>query len=87
MEFRSGFVTIIGDTNVGKSTLLNRLVGEKVAIVSPKSQTSRDNTIGVYNDDNTQIVFIDTPGYHKTQHKLDEYMQQNIDGIVDNLNI
>ena len=79
MEFRSGFVTIIGDTNVGKSTLLNRLVGEKVAIVSPKSQTSRDNTIGVYNDDNTQIVFIDTPGYHKTQHKLDEYMQQNID--------
>lgn len=87
MEFKSGFVTIIGDTNVGKSTLLNRLVGEKVAIVSPKSQTSRDNTIGVYNDDNTQIVFIDTPGYHKTQHKLDEYMQQNIDDASEDVDV
>ena len=87
MEFKSGFVTIIGDTNVGKSTLLNRLVGEKVAIVSPKSQTSRDNTIGVYNDDTTQIVFIDTPGYHKTQHKLDEYMQQNIDDASEDVDV
>lgn len=87
MEFKSGFVTIIGDTNVGKSTLLNRLVGEKVAIVSPKSQTSRDNTIGVYNDEETQIVFIDTPGYHKTQHKLDEYMQQNIDDASEDVDV
>lgn len=87
MEFKSGFVTIIGDTNVGKSTLLNRLVGEKVAIVSPKSQTSRDNTIGVYNDEQAQIVFIDTPGYHKTQHKLDEYMQKNIDDASDDVDV
>lgn len=79
MEFRSGFVTIIGDTNAGKSTLINKIVGEKVSIVSPKSQTSRDNTIGIYNDENSQIVFTDTPGYHKIQHKLDEYMQHNID--------
>ena len=82
MEFKCGYVTIIGNTNVGKSTLLNRIVGEKVAIVSPKSQTSRDNTIGIYNDDNSQIIFIDTPGYHKTEHKLDVYMQENIDNAI-----
>lgn len=81
-KFKCGYVTIIGDTNVGKSTLLNRIIGEKVAIVSPKAQTSRDNTIGIYNDDNSQIIFIDTPGYHKTQHKLDEYMQENIDNAI-----
>ncbi len=82
MEFRCGYVTIIGNTNVGKSSLLNRLIGEKVAIVSPKAQTSRDNTLGIYNDDNSQIIFIDTPGYHKTEHKLDEYMQENIDNAL-----
>ena len=82
MEFKCGYVTIIGNTNVGKSTLINRIVGEKVAIVSPKAQTSRDNTIGIYNDDNSQIIFIDTPGYHKTEHKLDEYMQENIDNAI-----
>ena len=82
MEFKCGYVTIIGNTNVGKSTLLNRIIGEKVAIVSPKAQTSRDNTIGIYNDDNSQIIFIDTPGYHKTEHKLDEYMQENIDNAI-----
>lgn len=82
MEFKCGYVTIIGNTNVGKSTLLNSLIGEKVAIVSPKTQTSRDNTLGIYNDDNSQIIFIDTPGYHKTQHKLDEYMQENIDNAI-----
>ncbi len=82
MEFKCGYVTIIGNTNVGKSTLINRIVGEKVSIVSPKAQTSRDNTIGIYNDDNSQIIFIDTPGYHKTEHKLDEYMQENIDNAI-----
>ena len=82
MEFKCGYVTIIGNTNVGKSTLLNKIIGEKVAIVSPKAQTSRDNTLGIYNDDNSQIIFIDTPGYHKTEHKLDEYMQENIDTAI-----
>jgi len=82
MEFKCGYVTIIGNTNVGKSTLLNRIIGEKVAIVSPKAQTSRDNTLGIYNDDNSQIIFIDTPGYHKTEHKLDVYMQENIDTAI-----
>jgi len=87
MEFKSGFVTIIGDTNAGKSTLLNSLVGEKIAIVSPKSQTSRHNTIGVYNDENSQIVFIDTPGYHKVKHKLDEFMQENIDNASSGVDV
>ena len=82
MEFKCGYVTIIGNTNVGKSTLLNRIIGEKVAIVSPKAQTSRDNTLGIYNDQNSQIIFIDTPGYHKTEHKLDQYMQENIDNAI-----
>ncbi len=82
MEFKCGYVTIIGNTNVGKSTLLNKIIGEKVAIISPKAQTSRDNTLGIYNDDNSQIIFIDTPGYHKLEHKLDSYMQENIDTAI-----
>lgn len=77
-EFQSGFVSIIGEPNVGKSTLINRIVGEKVAIVSPKPQTTRENIIGVYNDDLTQIVFVDTPGVHKSVNKIDEYMDANI---------
>ena len=87
MEFRSGFVTIIGDTNAGKSSLINQIIGEKIAIVSPKAQTSRNNTIGIYNDKECQIVFTDTPGYHKTQHKLDEFMQQNIDEASEDVDI
>ena len=82
MEFKCGYVTIIGNTNVGKSTLLNKIIGEKVAIISPKAQTSRDNTLGIYNDDNSQIIFIDTTGYHKLEHKLDSYMQENIDTAI-----
>jgi len=77
-DFRCGFVTIVGKTNVGKSTLINRLVGQHVAIVSPKSQTTRENIIGVYNDKNTQIVFVDTPGYHKRANKIDDEMDKNI---------
>lgn len=77
-EFKSGFVTILGLPNVGKSTLINRLVGEKVAIVSPKPQTTRNSAVGVYNDDNSQIVFVDTPGIHKSVNKIDEYMEASI---------
>ncbi len=72
--FRSGFVTIIGRTNVGKSTFLNRILNQKVAIVSDKPQTTRNRIVGVYHGDQTQIVFLDTPGFHKPKHRLNEWM-------------
>ncbi len=67
---RSGFISIIGRPNVGKSTLINRLVGEKIAIVSDKPSTTRNLIQGIYTDDEKQIVFIDTPGIHKPVHRL-----------------
>ena len=73
-EFKSGFVTLIGRTNVGKSTLLNLLVGEKVAAIANKVQTTRTAIKGIVNRENLQIVFIDTPGIHKPKHKLNETM-------------
>ncbi len=72
---KSGFVTIIGRPNVGKSTLLNRFVGQKIAITSNKPQTTRSRILGIYTDEaNGQIVFIDTPGVHKAKNKLGDYM-------------
>ncbi len=73
-NFKSGFVSLIGKTNVGKSTLLNALVGEKVAIMANKTQTTRTAIKGIVNRDNAQIVFIDTPGIHKPKTKLNETM-------------
>ena len=75
-EFKSGFVTIIGRTNVGKSTLLNLLVGEKVAAIANKVQTTRTAIKGIVNRKNSQIVFTDTPGIHKPKHKLNETMNE-----------
>lgn len=72
--FRSGFVSIIGRPNVGKSTLLNTIIGEKITIVSDKPQTTRNKILGVKNLPGVQIVFMDTPGIHKPKHKLNEYM-------------
>ncbi len=72
--FKSGFAAIIGAPNVGKSTLLNRILGEKLAIVSPKPQTTRNRIIGVYHGDNFQIAFMDTPGIHKTKTVLHKSM-------------
>ncbi len=73
-KFKSGFVTIIGRPNVGKSTLINRLLGERVSIISSKPQTTRNSIRCIYTNDEYQIVFIDTPGIHKPKHKLGEYM-------------
>ncbi|WP_346887135.1 GTPase Era [Clostridium sp. UBA1056] len=72
--FKSGFITIIGRPNVGKSTLLNHLMGEKLSIVSSRPQTTRNNIQTILTRDNFQIVFVDTPGMHKPKHKLGEYM-------------
>ena len=67
---KSGFVSLIGRPNTGKSTLLNQIIKEKVAIISPKPQTTRNLVEGIYNEDDTQIIFVDTPGIHKPIDKL-----------------
>lgn len=77
MSFLSGFIAIVGPPNVGKSTLLNRILGVKVAIVSPKPQTTRNRILGVYHGDGSQIVFMDTPGIHKTRTALHKSMVQS----------
>ncbi|NLG23723.1 MAG: GTPase Era, partial [Clostridiales bacterium] len=74
MAFRSGFVAILGRPNVGKSSIMNRFVGEKVAIVSDRPQTTRSRILGVANAEGAQIVFVDTPGLHKPRTRLGEYM-------------
>jgi len=75
-EHHSGFVAIIGRPNVGKSTFMNRILGEKIAIMSPKAQTTRNKINGIYTTDDVQIVFVDTPGIHKPKNELDNYMDQ-----------
>ncbi len=74
MAFRSGFVTIIGRPNVGKSTLMNKIIGEKIAIISDKPQTTRNKIQCVYTQEDYQIIFLDTPGIHRPRHKLGQYM-------------
>lgn len=74
--FKSGFVAIIGRPNVGKSTLMNQVIGQKIAIMSDKPQTTRNKIHGVYTSEQQQIVFLDTPGIHKRQSKLGDYMNQ-----------
>lgn len=76
-EFKSGFVTIIGRTNVGKSSIINKIVGEKVSAVANKSQTTRKNIRAIVNRENSQIIFIDTPGIHKPKSKLSQVMVES----------
>ncbi len=71
---KSGFVTLVGRPNVGKSTLMNHLIGQKIAITSDKPQTTRNRIQTVYTDERGQIIFLDTPGIHKAKNKLGEYM-------------
>ena len=85
MEFKCGYVSILGRPNVGKSTLLNKLFGQKISIVSPKPQTTRNVVTGILNLKDMQVVFLDTPGIHKSKNSLDKYMeksiQQSLEGI------
>ena len=81
-NFKSGFVSIIGRTNVGKSTLINSLAHEKIAITANKSQTTRTAIRAIINRENSQIIFIDTPGIHKPKHKLGEYMVKSAEGTL-----
>lgn len=84
---KSGFVTFIGRPNVGKSTLMNRLIGQKIAITSNKPQTTRNRIQTVYTDDRGQIVFVDTPGIHKAKNKLGEYMVGAAEKTIDEVDV
>ena len=86
-DFLSGFIAIVGPPNVGKSTLLNRLLGTKVAIVSPKPQTTRNRILGICHGDGSQMVFIDTPGIHKTRTPLHKSMVASAQGAFHEVDI
>ncbi len=86
-NFKSGFVALIGRTNVGKSTLLNMLVGEKVAATANKVQTTRNAIKGIVNTDHSQIIFIDTPGIHKPKTKLNETMVETSFGVIKDIDL
>ena len=84
---KSGFVSLVGRPNVGKSTLINTLVGYKIAITSNKAQTTRNMIQGIYNDNDTQIVFVDTPGIHKPKHKLGQRLNEEAYYSIDDVDI
>ena len=86
-NFKSGFVAIIGRPNVGKSTLMNHLIGQKIAITSSKAQTTRNRIQTVYTDDEAQIVFLDTPGINKAKNKLGEYMMNVAHGTLSEVDV
>ncbi len=83
--FHSGFVTIIGLPNVGKSSVMNALIGEKIAIVSSRPQTTRNRIMGVVTHENDQIVFLDTPGVHRPRTRLGEFMMQSVTNAMDGM--
>ena len=85
--FKSGYVSVVGKPNAGKSTLVNKLVGFKVAITTPKPQTTRFNIKGIVTSKSSQIVFIDTPGVHTPKHKMGKYMMENVNTAVSNVDV
>ena len=87
MAHRSGFVNIIGNPNVGKSTLMNALVGEKLSIVTAKAQTTRHRIMGIVNGEDWQIVYSDTPGILKPGYRLQENMMKFVDGALGDADI
>lgn len=86
-NYKSGFVAIVGRPNVGKSTLMNRLIGQKIAITSNKAQTTRNRIQTVYTDDEAQIVFLDTPGINRAKNKLGEYMMNVAHGTLNEVDV
>jgi GTP-binding protein Era len=86
-EFRSAFVAIIGRPNVGKSTLVNALLGQKIAAVSPKPQTTRKRQLGILTTDSAQLVFVDTPGIHNPRHKLGTFLNQEAEESLEGVDI
>jgi GTP-binding protein Era len=86
-EFRSGFVALIGRPNVGKSTLMNHIVGHKVAIMSDKPQTTRNKIRGIYTDEKGQIIFLDTPGIHKPHSKLGEFLVRTAQNALEEVDL
>ena len=86
-KFLSGFAAIVGRPNVGKSTMMNAMVGEKVAIVSNRPQTTRNRIMGVATDKDWQIVFLDTPGLHKPRTRLGEYMVKSVQDAMDGIDV
>ncbi|MFA6783146.1 MAG: GTPase Era [Sedimentibacter sp.] len=85
--FKSGFVTIIGRPNVGKSTLMNNMIGEKISIMSDKPQTTRNKIRTVYTDDEAQIIFMDTPGIHKPKNQLGEFMNTEVNSALEEMDV
>lgn len=85
--FKSGFVAIVGNPNAGKSSLINKIFSRKISIVSDKVQTTRNMIRGVYTDDDSQIIFLDTPGFHKPHNKLQVYMNDQIEHALSGVDI
>ena len=86
-NYRSGFVTLLGRPNVGKSTLINKLIGEKITITSPVAQTTRNNLKGILTTKTGQIIFVDTPGVHKPHHRLGEVLVKNAKAAINGVDI
>ena len=86
-NYRSGFVTLLGRPNVGKSTLINKLIGEKITITSPIAQTTRNKLKGILTTDNGQIIFVDTPGVHKPHHRLGEILVKNAKAAINGVDL
>lgn len=85
--YRCGYISVVGRPNAGKSSFINAIVGQKVAIVSPKAQTTRNNILGIYNDGENQFIFVDTPGIHKTKNNLDKFMMKNVRSSLEDVDL